>query len=245
MTLKVLTTVLLSCVLSGSAVAGSYTPEQRYEMGMKQMKRGYYEKAMEHFSALRNTHRDNPYAVKAELAIADLYFKQSEYDLARTAYEDFARLHPRHEDLDYSVYRLGLSYYRKASRIAARDQTWTQQAVHAWANFERRFPESEYRDEVQQAVTHGRNRLARKELLIAQFYGKREAWPAVIARLEPMLRRYTDSEDRAEALGLLAYAHWQSDNVDEAKKVASQLREDHPEDEALRLLERKANVLFD
>ena len=245
MTSKLLTTVLLSCVLGGVSMAGSYTPEQRYELGMKQMKRGYYEKAMEHFSTLRNTHRDNPYAVKAELAIADLYFKQSEYDLARAAYEDFARLHPRHEDLDYSVYRLGLSYYRKASRIAARVQTWTQQAVHAWANFERRFPESEYKEEVQQAVTQGRNRLARKELLIAQFYEKREAWPAVIARLEPMLRRYSESEDRAEALGLMAYAYWKSDNLDEAKKVVIRLSEDHPEDDALRLLERKATELFD
>ena len=87
--------------------------------------------------------------------------------------------------------------------------------------------------------------MARKELLIAQFYGKREAWPAVVARLEPMLRRYSESEDRAEALGLLAYAHWKLDHIDEAKKVATRLAEDHPEDEALRLLERKANQLFD
>ena len=153
---------------SADAATQSMTPEQRYEQGQKYMKRGYYQKAMEQFSALRNLNRESSYSVKAELAMADLYYKQSEFDLARVAYEDFARLHPRHEDLDYAVYRLGLSHFQKASKIAARDQTWTQQAVHAWANFERRFPESEYLDEVAEAVAAGRNRLALKELRVAR-----------------------------------------------------------------------------
>ena len=145
-------------------VAHAMSPQERYELGQKYMRRGYYQKAMEHFSVLRNSHRDSDFSTKAELAMADVYFKQGEYDLARVAYEDFSRLHPRHSDLDYAVYRLGLSHYRKASRIAARDQTWTQQAVHAWANFSRRFPDSEYAEEVEAAVRASRGRLARTQL---------------------------------------------------------------------------------
>ena len=227
------------------AAPQSYTPEQRYELGQKYMKRGYYQKAMEHFSALRNTHRDNPFAVKAELAMGDLYYKQGEYDLARVAYEDFARLHPRHENLDYAVYRLGLSHFRKASRVAARDQTWTQQAVHAWANFERRFPESEYLGEVQEAVSAGRGRLALKELRIARFYANRGAWPAVVARIQPMLRRYPESEDVPDALGLLAEALLGTESVDEARQAADRLSTEHPESAALKALQRKAPQLFD
>jgi outer membrane protein assembly factor BamD len=227
------------------AAAQGITPKERYELGQKYMKRGYYQKAMVQFSALRNTHRDNPYAVKAELAMGDLYYKQGEYDLARVSYEDFARLHPRHEDLDYAVYRLGLSHFRKASRVAARDQTWTQQAVHAWANFERRFPESEYLDEVQAAIANGRGRLALKELRIARFYASREAWPAVVARLKPMLRSYSESEDVPEALGLLAFALVQTEALVEAKEVANRLATDHPEDAALKRLQRQAPQLFD
>ena len=72
--------------------------EEQYELGLKYLKRGYYVKALEEFNQIRNYHRDDPYAVKAELAIADLYFSKSEWDQARLAYEDFLRLHPRHED---------------------------------------------------------------------------------------------------------------------------------------------------
>lgn len=230
---------------SVQAATAALTPEQRYELGQKYMNRGYYQKAMEHFSVLRNNHRDNAFAVKAELAIADVYYKQGEYDLARVAYEDFTRLHPRNTDLDYAVFRLGLSYYRKASRVAARDQTWTQQAVHSWANFEQRFPESEYLDEVQAAVEQGRNRLALKEFRIARFYSQREAWPAVVARIEPMLRRFPKSENEPESLGLLAVALVRTDAVDEAKKVATRLTNDHSGSVALKQLRVKEPQLFE
>jgi len=230
---------------SAPAAAQTLTPEERFELGQKHMRRGYYQKAMEQFSALRNLNRESPYSVKAELAMADLYYKQSEFDLARVAYEDFTRLHPRHPQLDYAVYRLGMSHYQKASRIAARDQTWTQQAVHAWANFDRRFPESEYLDEVAEAVEQGRNRLALKELRIARFYSKRQAWPAVVARLEAMIRRYPNSEDLPEALGLLAVALFELGKIEEAKKVATRLASDHGEDPELARLRRRAPELLD
>ena len=227
------------------ATAQTLTPEERFELGQKHMRRGYYQKAMEEFSALRNLNRESPYSVKAELAMADLYYKQSEFDLARVAYEDFARLHPRHPELDYAVYRLGMSHFQKASRIAARDQTWTQQAVHAWANFERRFPESEYLDEVSEAVDQGRNRLALKELRVARFYSKRMAWPAVVARLEAMIRRYPKSADVPEALGLLALAYIELGDMEQAKEVATRLASDHKGDPELARLERRAPELLD
>jgi hypothetical protein len=110
------------------------------------------------------------------------------------------RMHPRHQDLDYVVYRMGLSLYRKAPLVAGLDQTWTRQAVHAWAGFESRFPDSEYRAEVEELLDVSRDRLARKELAIARFYVRRKAWPAVSDRAEGMLRTYPDSEHVSDAL---------------------------------------------
>ena len=39
------------------ATAQTLTPEERFELGQKHMRRGYYQKAMEEFSALRNLNR--------------------------------------------------------------------------------------------------------------------------------------------------------------------------------------------
>jgi len=198
-----LTAIFALVFLAGPAAAKErkeLTVEEQYELGLKYLRRESYVKALEQFNRIRNTHRDDPYSVKAELAIGDVYYRKREWDQARLAYEDFMRMHPRHQDLDYVVYRMGLSLYRKAPLVAGRDQTWTRQAVHTWAGFESRFPDSQYRAEVEELLEVSRDRLARKELSIARFYVRRKAWPAVSDRAEGMLRTYPDSERAADAL---------------------------------------------
>lgn len=227
-----------------SAARKEPTVQERFDQGQKYARRGYYVKALEEFNRIRNYHRDDPLAIQAELAIADVYFRKAEWDQARLAYEDFMRMHPRHEDLDYVVYRLGLTAYKKAPRIAARDQTWTRQAVNAWAGFEKRYPDSEHMEEVTELLTRSRNRLARKEFEIGAFYVKREAWPAVQARMERVLQKYPSSSSVAEALGLLALAQWQQGQSELALQTASRLKAEHPDSRALRKLERDAPELL-
>ncbi|MDP6935787.1 MAG: outer membrane protein assembly factor BamD, partial [Myxococcota bacterium] len=157
--------LLLLFMLTSCAHVGPrerQTVAQQYELGLKYMKRGQFVRALEQFNRVRNYHRDDPHAVRAELAIGDVYFKKAEWDQARLAYEDFARMHPRHPDLDYVVYRIGLSMYQKAPKAAGRDQTWTRQAVHAWAGFSSRFPDSKHAPEVESKLTECRERLALK-----------------------------------------------------------------------------------
>ena len=133
---------------------------EQYSLGLRYMKRGQHIKAIEQFNRVRNYHRDDPLSVKAELAVGDVYFRKNEWDQARMAYEDFARMHPRHPDLDYVVYKVGMSMYKKAPKISARDQTWTRHSVNAWAGFSGRFPESKYGSDVEQRLTECRERLA-------------------------------------------------------------------------------------
>jgi outer membrane protein assembly factor BamD len=239
----VLLAALVGCVPMGT-VSSTPTPQERYESGQRYLSRGYYERAMEQFSTLRNYYRDSIYGVRAELAIADVYFKQGEWDLARVSYDEFVRLHPSSEELDYAVYRLGLTSYKKASRFADRDQTWTQVAVNVWTGFDVRFPESEYLDEVQEALTEGRNRLATKQLRIARFYSNRDAWPAVVGRLEGMLRQYPESENTEEALSLYGVGLYSVGRTDDAAEVAQRLATEFPGSDGLRSLQDAVPDIF-
>jgi outer membrane protein assembly factor BamD len=201
------------------------TVAEQYELGLKYMKRGMYIKAIEQFNRVRNYHRDDPHALKAELAIGDVYYKKAEWDQARLAYEDFSRMHPRHPDLDYVVYRIGMSMYEKAPKASGRDQTWTRHAVRSWSGFASRFPDSDYRDDVDERLTECRERLATKELWIARFYKRRSAWPAVQQRAEGVLSRYPGSEAAVDSLALIAVAHaWQGD-TDSARIAVRRLAE--------------------
>ncbi len=205
------------------------TAEVLYENCRKQIKRGYHIKALELCTRLRNYYRDSPYAVLAELAIGDLHFEKTDYDLARVAYEDFMRMHPRHEKTDYVVYKLGLTSYKKASRVASRDQTWTRQAVNTWTNFDARFPESEHTGEVTELRSKSRDRLARKELRIAEFYAGRGKFGAASLRLEAMLRSYPDATDADHAVALLAHCRIRLGDVEAAAVLRDRLQADYPE----------------
>ncbi len=228
----------------GSASAAG-TVEDRFEEGQKHLRRGYYTKALEEFQSIRNHHREHPLAVLSELAIADVYFDQNEWDLARVSYADFQRLHPRHEKLDYVVYRLGLSGWEKASRIADRDQTWTRQAVNTWSNFPQRFPESEYLNEVVELLDSSRDRLARKEMRIARFYYKRDAYQAAIGRLDGLLTQYPDSPDVPLALAMIAVSFQEEGETERAAEYSRALQEKHGQaTKARRHLRRRAPDLM-
>jgi len=232
--------ILLALCLAPEANAerARMTAEEAYALGLRYLKRGYYVKALEQFNRVRTYYRDDPYALKAELAIADVHFKKDEWDAARVSYEDFLHAHPRYKDLDYVVYRLGLTLMKKAPVIAARDQTWTRQAVNIWVGFSARFPESEYREEVDQEIAKSKDRLARKELIIARFYGRRDAHVSVVGRIEDMLRLYPSSSDRVEALGLLGEAYASSGRLDLAGGAMTKLEEEAPKSTAARRLRR-------
>ena len=142
---------------------GTMSAEAAYALGMRYLERGYYTKALEQLNRVRTYYRDDHHALKAELAIADVHFRKNEFDAARMAYEDFARAHPRYAGMDEVVYKLGLTWARKAPTVAARDQTNTAQALKVWANFETRFPTSERLPEVKTALAKAKARLARKD----------------------------------------------------------------------------------
>lgn len=201
----------LSLVRTPAEAAGRLTAQQTFELGERYARRGAIPKALDQYNRVRTYFRDDPYALKAELAIAELHYKKGEWDAARLAYEDFLRAHPRYVEQDFVVFRLGMTLYQKAPAVAAKDQTWTRQAVNTWTGFSARFPNSTHAADVEKFLSRARNRLGHKEILISRFYDRREAGPAVEGRATRFLAQYADSPDRPEALRLLAVAYARQD----------------------------------
>ena len=214
------------------------TAQEIYEKGLKAMRRGYYTKALEYFNKVRNYHRDEPVSVLAELAIADLYFKKGDFEASRLGYDDFARLHPRHKDLDYVNYQLGMCFYERAPHYAGRDQKMTKKSVNVWSGFEARHPESTYVPEVRELLQTSRDRLAAKELLIAEFYADKGSWFAARKRLQRMLTRYPNSSHRPAALALLGVSLHQWGLTTEAQNTRETLNGESPNSKHLAKLDR-------
>lgn len=206
-------TVAIGVTLWSASPASAQTQDgvsaqDRYSLCLKFYRRRLYTKALETCNRVRNFHRDDPVSVLAELAIADIYFQRGDREQARLAYEDFVRLHPRHPQVDYAIWRIGLCWWKQSPRWVGRDQTPTRQAVNVWTGFDARFPESEHREDVADLLLQARDRLARKELVIATFYKQRDftgeprSWGAVGARAEGVIERYDDTPQLPKALFL-------------------------------------------
>jgi outer membrane protein assembly factor BamD len=207
---------------------GAVTAQERYDLCLRYFKRGYYTKALETCNRVRNFHRDDPVSVLAELAVADIYYKRGDYEQSRLAYEDFVRLHPRHSQVDYAVWRIGLCWFKVSPRWAGRDQTPTKQAVNVWTGFDGRFPDSTHTAEVVERLDKARSRLAAKEISIARFYARQDAWRAVRGRAQGAVERYGDTDRAPEALALLARS-WHSWGFEsEAQQVRDRLATDYP-----------------
>lgn len=238
---KLLVLLILSVSPFAAADAApirSMSAVELYELGLRQMRRGNYTKALESFNRVRNYHRDDPVSVQAQLAIAELHFKKKDFEQARFAYEEFSALHPRHKDLDLVVFRTGLSIFKRASIYAGRDQAATRSAVNVWTGFDARFPESDHSDEVAELLLRARDRLANKELWVARFYARKNSWGAVRNRAEYMLRRYPDATSLAQGLQLHGTALHRWGYVEEAARVREELAEAAPGSKELMRLDK-------
>ena len=215
--------------MSMQAFATTQSAQEQYDMGQKFMDRGNYTKAIEYFNIVRNYYRDDPLAQMAELAIADVYYKKTEWDLARYSYDDFRRRYPRHEKVDYATYQIGMTFYKKAPKFAGRDQKWTAQAIQSWYGFEKQFPTSEHRSEVEEKRSECAERLAKKELQIAEFYAKRKAWESVRRRSLGFLKDFPNSEYAPTVRVLYVQAMVELENLGEVEALWLQVQTESPE----------------
>lgn len=236
----IILTACATATKSRGLVAGSgRSAGELYERGLSFMQKGNYERALEEFQELRNFHRDDPLSVKAQLALADIRFERGEYEEARYAYEEFATYHPRHESLDHVTFQIGYAIWKRAPKLAGRDQSTTKAALGAWSSFSSRFPTSDYLPKVEQLEERGMNRLASKSIWIARFYKKQDAWRSVRGRSQEVLRLYPTSKYIEEALALMAISEHHLGNEATSNAALQELEEDHPSSRFLAEVKRE------
>lgn len=134
----------------------------------------------------------------AELRLADTDYERERFIEARDRYQNFVRLHPTHPKVDYAAYRAALTHYREVPSdffilppSIEKDQVEVRAALAAMNEFLNTFTQSELAPEAKKVQTDVKRRLAEHELYVAEFYARRDRWPAVINRLQNVVKNYT------------------------------------------------------
>lgn len=205
------------------------TPEGLFAQAKEYEQSDRYEIAIARYNDIRNKFPYSPFALEAELAMADAQYSREFYAEAQIAYQNFRDLHPKNPKIDYVIYKTAMSYYMQLPETIDRDLSLTQDAIYHFDEIIRSYTKSEYFIESKAKRLELYEKLTEKELYIADFYYQQEKYTAALRRYESCLSKYSGYgfDPRAE-LGALRSAIASGDQ-DKRKLHAKNLATKYPQ----------------
>jgi outer membrane protein assembly factor BamD len=168
-------------------------PQSLLDDAEEDIKVDRYMFALEKLKSVKNKYPYSKQAIAAQLRISDVYFMQESFAEAAASYEAFRDLHPKHERVNYAMFRLGLSYYSDTPSLHARDMTPAVKAQEAFQDYLQKFPQDEFSSEARAKLKEVRSALADKELYIANFYFVRDFFDSAKTRYKKVVDQYGDT----------------------------------------------------
>ncbi|AJI83997.1 outer membrane protein assembly factor BamD [Yersinia enterocolitica] len=223
----------LSLVLTGCSsnkdVVPDNPPSELYATAQQKLQDGNFKGAITQLEALDNRYPFGPYSQQVQLDLIYAYYKSADLPLAQASIDRFMRLNPTHPNIDYVLYMRGLTDMALDDSAlqgffgidrSDRDPQHAKAAFRDFNQLIQSYPNSQYATDAQKRLMFLKNRLAKHELAVAQYYTKRGAYVAVVNRVEQMLRDYPDTQATRDALPLMENAYKQLQLNAQADKVA-------------------------
>lgn len=165
-------------------------PKKSFAIAREPYDEESYEIALQKLGEFKTRFPYSQYATEAELLIANSHFELDQFVEAAAAYETFVKLHPKHPDVDFAMYRVGESHWAEAPEEIDREQDFTKMAVEAWQKIVDTRPGSKYLQSAKDKVREGQQRLAESDDFIAKFYCKLEIYHACASRSMKLAQDY-------------------------------------------------------
>jgi len=191
-------------------------PTKLYDQGKKQMDATDYATAIKSFQALQSRYPFAPETRQAQLDLIYLYYKGGQPEQAVDAAEAFERENPTHPRVDYCMYMRGVvsfdqeaNFLEKFFRVdmSKRPPKDTMKSYSTFEELVRRFPNSEYVPDARQRMVYLRNRLARFENYVADYYITRGAYVAAVNRAKYALEHYPGAPELEKTMQIMITAY--------------------------------------
>jgi outer membrane protein assembly factor BamD len=177
---------------------------------------GNYNHAREIFEKLVSRYPFGRYAQQAQIEIAYTYYKQGETADALDATERFLKQNPTHPNADYVYYLRGLVNFIERPaligrlvgyKVSERDPKAMRDSFEAFKELLSRYPDSRYAADATLRADYLLNELASHEVVVADYYYRRGAYLAAIARAQGALNQYPGASSQRKALTVLAMSY--------------------------------------
>jgi len=202
--------------------------EEFFAEGERLLAEERYEDAARAFEEVERQHPYSQLAVRSQIMAGFSYFEGRLYEESIAALRGFIELHPGHRDVPYAHYLIGMAYYERISDVG-RDQEMTEEALDAFGELVRRFPESEYARDAQLKMDLAFDHLAGKEMEIGRYYQGQQKYVAAINRFRTVVEAYDTTTHVPEALHRLTESYLALGVMDEAHNAAAVLGYNYPD----------------
>jgi len=196
--------------------AEMFLPENLYARGHNAMMSGDFRGAVRYYEALEARYPFSDLARQARLDIMYSYYKAREAESAVDSADQFIRENPTHARVDYAMYIKGLVYFERSpnflerwfnTELTERPPADARRSFQAFQGLIERYPNSEYAHDARQRMIFLRNRLAEYEVHVADYYLRRQAWVAAIARARFCIENYDGAPAVRDALDIMINAY--------------------------------------
>jgi outer membrane protein assembly factor BamD len=220
--------VMTAVLLQGCATTKlNAPPDVLFKEGEQSFQKGNYEDAIAQWKKVKESYQSPELSVRAEINIADAYFLNKDFIEAAAAFEDFRKLHPKHERAGYALYYQALSYFYQINRIDT-DQTPVKNALITFQSYLALYPGGEHTAEVKEKILNCRDKQLQYEIYVGRFYLRTEKYIAAIGRFESALKVFSDLPRCDEVLYYLGETYQDSYQSIKAREVYERLMKEFP-----------------
>jgi outer membrane protein assembly factor BamD len=227
----------LFLVACAAPVKKEISEQEYYESAQEAQKHNNYYLAVERLQDMESRYPFGHYAEQAQLELIYAQYQSGEMEGTKATSERFIRLHPQHDNADYAYYMRGLATYNQGvglvERFFSTDQTQrdpgpARDSFQQFAELINRFPDSKYVADAKARMLNLKNRLARYEIHVSNYYIKRHAYLAAANHARNIVEHYQGTPAVADALSIMAesYTHLGLDDL--AQSSIDVLRLNYP-----------------
>jgi outer membrane protein assembly factor BamD len=221
--------LITNCASHIEKIEGTTKVETYFLRGQAYLDENMYQNAIDNFTLVKNKYPHSPYAVDAELKIADTYYAKKEYIDAQKLYSIFSDFHPTDKRIDYALFRSAMSFYNMIPSTVDRDLDYAHKSLKEFELFMRFHPNSLYIDIAKEKHKELKTKLAEKELYVAKYYRRKSKFESVVLRYQSILKDYPGIGLEEEAYYGIAEAYYSMGKKEEAKYYAAMLILHYPD----------------
>ncbi|WP_108649148.1 outer membrane protein assembly factor BamD [Dongshaea marina] len=230
-----LITALVAFVVTGCSstkkVIADKSPDILYQEAQQQLKDGDFAGAIDVLEALDSRYPFGAYSKQVQLELIYAYYKKGDTAQALANIDRFIRLNPTDPSIDYVYYMRGLTDMAADSNFLQdlfnmdrfdRDPAYSRQAFADFKLLLTQYPNSRYAADARARMIFLKDRLARYDLAVADYYFRRGAFVAAANRGKQVVKLYPDTPQLKPALEIMIKSYQKlgmSDLEKDAQKV--------------------------